>query len=124
MKLLVTISLTVSSVAILLAVSSLRGTDGPFFVNIGTHRFLLTFDDTSLTKSQRTAIVADLQHEYTSLTNLPVILHDSATKTTGYVEFTAYGITPTTLTRPCLYQGTNTCDYITLRPTLPTGTHP
>lgn len=31
---------------------------------------------------------------------------------------------PKTLTRPCLYQGTNLNDYISRRPTLPTGTIP
>ena len=31
---------------------------------------------------------------------------------------------PTSVTRPCLYQGPNTDEYILRRPTLPTGTHP
>ncbi len=31
---------------------------------------------------------------------------------------------PTNLTRPCLYQGQNLNDYISRRPTLPTGTTP
>ena len=78
--------------AISLLVSSLPALGDDFFINIGTNRFSLIFDDSSLTILQRTAIVADLQHEYNTLTNLPVILHDSAGK--GYAEFTAYGGNP------------------------------
>ena len=33
-------------------------------------------------------------------------------------------LAPTNITHPCLYQGPNIDAYISLRPTLPTGTHP
>ncbi len=63
-----------------------------FFVNIDTNRFSLIFDDASLTEAQRALIMTDLQHEYSTLTNCPIILHDAEEK--GYIEFRAYGIKP------------------------------
>ena len=77
---------------LVLVFTSLRSPADDSTICIGTNTFSLTFADSTLTEGQKRTIVADLQHEYDSLTNRPVVLHDA--EDGGYVSFLAYGVAP------------------------------